>query len=768
MPVFSLMLASLAVLITYAALRQLFVAIRLRGSALHVIFFLVSMGVLGSVIGNLLLVNAETVEGVIFATRIRVVFGGISIALVPWFASYYTGYQPLKFLVAFSSLMLIFVLVRILDPNLLTYTAILDPGHIILPWGERIAVFIGHANRWMYVYYAFTATIVVYIYISGIYQYRGGARGRAIAILIAVTLLVAAVAHDMVVIMREVHWVLLADSGWLLMFLLLDLRLTEDIIRAGIIRKSLVESERTLRASEEKYRLLAENLTDVIWTIDLSMKTTYISPSIEKLLGWTPEEWMRLSVERYMPPESLEKMARKLGEGMARAKEAGYDRKSAVTYELEQIRKDGSRVWTEISARFIWDESGKPTGGIGITRDISARKEAEAALVARNLVLTEINRLSIELASLPSEEGIHQFLARELKRASGADAVSMSEYDPQQKKLKVRHIELEPALSAVPETANIIGNLLSVLPVSDETYNGILSNQVGYNQTVADVTFGSVPPEVSGIIAKAMHIDRFIGVAYIYEGTLYGTSVLAMKEGTPDPPEDLLRSFASIAAVSLRKNRAEERLMKSLEEKNILIKEIHHRVKNNLQVIVSLLSMQGDRIGNREARSLHEESIARVHSMALIHESIYRSENFADINMGLYVNELVKMLLSTYAIDESSMKIRIEVRDVSLNVDRAVPCALLLNELVSNALKHGVGNGRGPGNLEISFSRSGERFVIVVADSGPGMDTAVFNSGEQKTLGLQLVKALARQIGGTVDLVVRDGCRFVIDFPASV
>jgi two-component sensor histidine kinase len=220
--------------------------------------------------------------------------------------------------------------------------------------------------------------------------------------------------------------------------------------------------------------------------------------------------------------------------------------------------------------------------------------------------------------------------------------------------------------------------------------------------------------------------------------------------------------------VSLRRNLAEERLVKSLDEKNILIKEIHHRVKNNLQVIVSLLAMQSDRIDNRDARSLHEESIARVHSMALIHESIYRSGNFADIDMSQYVNELVKMLLSTYALDEKRVTITIDVRDVFLNVDRAVPCALLLNEMISNALKHGIGNGVGPGRLELSFTRSGDRFVLVVQDSGPGMDAAVFNSGEQKTLGLQLIKALARQLGGTVELVVGDGCRFMIGFPAAV
>ena len=767
MPVFSYMVVALAALIAYASIRQLFIAIRKRGSALHLTFCLVSLGVLGSVIGNLILLHSDTAQGLVNATRIRVAFGSISIAFAPWFASYYTGFRPRKFLVAFTSLALLFMAVRLFDPFLLTYTAILDPIYIILPWQEKITVFHAETNWLMYVYYAIAVTALCFIYVSSLFQYRRGERKRALAVLIAVTLLVAAIAHDMVVILNHYHWVLLADFGWLNMVLLLDISLTDDIVRAGEIKKSLTRSESTLRQSEEKYRLLAENVSDVIWTVDLDMNTTYISPSVQKLFGWTPEEWKKLRVNSFMAPESIRKVADIIRDGLDRAGRADYDRNRIMTLEVEQFRKDGSSVWTEISARFIWKESAIPEGIIGITRDISERKEAEATLLMRNRVLTDINRLGIELASLPSGESVHRFLALKLREISGAEAVSISEYDPQQRRLLVRHIELDATLSANPETGAILGNLLSVLPVDEASYNSIMSEPVQFRKSLSEVTFGGVPEQVSELIASTLLIDRYIGIAYIYEGTLYGTAALAMKQGRPDPQEELLRAFASIAAVSLRRSRAEERLVKSLEEKNILIKEIHHRVKNNLQVIVSLLSMQGDRIGQPDARSLHEESIARVHSMALIHESIYRAEDFADIEMGPYIRDLVRMLLSTYAMDESRVDVSISVKDVSLNVDRAIPCALLLNELISNALKHGIRDDGRPGRLDLSFAPSGDRYLLVVADGGPGMDMAAFNDGEQKTLGLQLIKALARQMGGSVQLAVGEGSRFTVEFPVK-
>jgi two-component sensor histidine kinase len=283
-----------------------------------------------------------------------------------------------------------------------------------------------------------------------------------------------------------------------------------------------------------------------------------------------------------------------------------------------------------------------------------------------------------------------------------------------------------------------------------------------------DVTLNAIPEDVTARIYQAFGLDRCISLAYIYEGTLYGTSVLVMKEGLPDPQEELLRSFASLAAVSLRRNRAEERLIKSLEEKNVLIKEVHHRVKNNLQVIISLLNLQAARISDPGARSLQNESIARLHSMALIHESIYRSENFVDIDMGPYVKELVSLLLATYSMDESAIRVAISVRDVSLNVDRAIPCALLLNELVTNVLKHGIKKDSGPGQMDLSFTRSRDAFCLVVADRGPCMDADAFYSEKQKTLGIQLIKALVRQLGGTVELTINDGCSFAIKFPVAV
>lgn len=767
MPIFSLILAALAALVLYSSIQQLYVAIRKHGSPLHLTFSLASLAIVGTVIGNIILVNSDSVKGLIDATRIRIIFVALSTAILPWFTSYYSGFRPRLFMIAYSALTMIFLAVRLTHPLFLTYSAFLDPGTMTLPWNETIAVFNAHSNSWQVVYYVIGLTSLAFMYVSAAYQFSRGERGRAVALAASVTLLLGFIINDVVLVLNDIQWILLGDFGWLAMIILLGFSLTEDIVKAGEIKQSLVESEQTLRISEGKYRLLADNVMDVIWTMDMAMNVTYITPSAEKVFGWSLEDWHSMRPEQYLPPISFAVIRDTLLDEINLATGADYDRKRVITMEVEQYRRNGTTFWTEISSRFMWDGSGRPNGIIGVTRDISDRKAAEAALVHQNRALMELNRLGIGLASLSSDESIHSYLARELKSITGATVVIVTAYDPARKQLQMEHLELDETFPLTAENARMIDLYVKIIPVNDEAYSRIMSETVANRSTLNELTFGAIPEEISRQITSTFGFDRYIGIAYIYKGTLYGTSALALKKGLPAPSEELLLSFAYLAAVSLRRNRAEEQLRNSLEEKNVLIKEVHHRVKNNLQVIISLLNLQADRISDPGALSLQNESITRLHSMALIHESIYQSDNFVDINMEPYVKVLVSLLLRTFTVDERALHITISIIDVSLNVNRAVPCALLLNELITNVLKHGIRKDIGSGQMIISFMRAGDAYRLVVEDRGPGMDSDIFNAPVHKTLGLQLIKALVQQLGGTVALAVNNGCRFTIEFPAA-
>ena len=209
---------------------------------------------------------------------------------------------------------------------------------------------------------------------------------------------------------------------------------------------------------------------------------------------------------------------------------------------------------------------------------------------------------------------------------------------------------------------------------------------------------------------------------------------------------------------------AEEQIKASLREKEILLKEIHHRVGNNLQIISSLLSMQSRVIEDETAVAAFQASQDRVRSMARIHQRLYRSRDLTQIEMQEYLQQLVADLWMTYA--PQGITARIEAAGVALDSDKAIPCALLLNELVSNALKHAFpAPGSGQANeIRISMRRERESIELMVSDTGVGLP-ADLDLENLDSLGLDLVRLLAGQIGGILQLDRSSGASFKITFP---
>jgi len=210
--------------------------------------------------------------------------------------------------------------------------------------------------------------------------------------------------------------------------------------------------------------------------------------------------------------------------------------------------------------------------------------------------------------------------------------------------------------------------------------------------------------------------------------------------------------------------RAEESMKTALAEKEVLLKEVHHRVKNNMQIISSLLELQSDSIPDERSRNCILESQNRIRSMALIHERLYQSKNFSRIDAGEYIRDLSHYLISSYAVDTERISLHIDAGDVCLEINRAVPCALIINELISNSLKHAFPDGR-RGDISVRVSREGDWITLEVADTGIGMPAGMdFRSAE--TLGLQLVNLLARQLNGRISFVGGEkGMVAVISFP---
>jgi two-component sensor histidine kinase len=208
---------------------------------------------------------------------------------------------------------------------------------------------------------------------------------------------------------------------------------------------------------------------------------------------------------------------------------------------------------------------------------------------------------------------------------------------------------------------------------------------------------------------------------------------------------------------------AEVKIKASLEEKEVLLREIHHRVKNNMQIISSLLMLQSHNIEDKKYKDIFIESQTRIYSMALIHEKLYQSESLAQINFKEYIDGIVSNIFESYCI-KSNIKIDLNIENIPINIDYAVPCGLIINELVTNSLKYAFPDGR-PGRIQISL-KSGDNNMIQLSISDDGIGIAKdMDIRKTKSLGLHLVTALAEsQLHGKIDINREKGTEFQIKF----
>jgi PAS domain S-box-containing protein len=212
-----------------------------------------------------------------------------------------------------------------------------------------------------------------------------------------------------------------------------------------------------------------------------------------------------------------------------------------------------------------------------------------------------------------------------------------------------------------------------------------------------------------------------------------------------------------------RKN-AEDEIRRSLQEKEVLLKEIHHRVKNNLQVVWGLIDLQIQTLKDPNMINTLRDSQNRVRTMALIHETLYRSDDLSHIQISQYLHNLMNTLFSTYSISPDRIQVELNIDDILLDVESAIPCGLIVNELMSNTFKHAFPGGRA-GKITIGFHLADAVYTLSFGDNGVGIPVG-FDYTNTDSLGLKLVNLLATdQLDGTIQLVREGGTTFIISFP---
>ena len=242
-----------------------------------------------------------------------------------------------------------------------------------------------------------------------------------------------------------------------------------------------------------------------------------------------------------------------------------------------------------------------------------------------------------------------------------------------------------------------------------------------------------------------------------------------------DQLEDLVRErTAELAQANTRliaevneRTRAEEKVLASLREKEILLKEIHHRVKNNLQIISSLLELQCEYIHDEQPLRLFRESQDRIKTMALVHERLYATADLASINVREYLESLTKQLVFSYVADPDDIELYFEFAEFCLGIEEAIPCGLIVNELVSNSLKHAFPE-KPEGKIAVTCHTEEENMVVLtVCDNGVGIPDEL-DLNRTETLGMQIVCLLTKQLRGTIKIQSEGGASFTIRFPLKL
>ncbi|MDD1718603.1 MAG: PAS domain S-box protein, partial [Methanoregulaceae archaeon] len=486
---------------------------------------------------------------------------------------------------------------------------------------------------------------------------------------------------------------------------------------ANIISSAIIRTE-----IEELFHSPVESSLIGVYVIQ-DGKFPYVNPQLARIFGYTREEVVdHVKVRDLVHPDDWVLVDTNIGQRLSGGMES-------LQYEFRGRRKSGDVIWIEaFGSRTMLN--GRPAI-VGNLIDMTEQKRASQTIAANAHRLSVLN----QIVSLSGKaESLHELLCSILESAIvllGCETgeVYLAEDGAMKRMARVRRSEeLSFRGEAGNERIAVLrdDNICDELPVKD-------------SQVYVTPLLGK-----RGVIGKLV-------LAYPGERTL------------SEEDSEILTSIGHELGSMVEKMQYEEQLRRSLDDKTALLREVHHRVKNNMQVISSLLHLQSAHLGDERLRTHFRESETRIKSMALVHETLYLSDSFASINAGEYIQRFVSEIIGTYAFG-LEIGLVTDVEDIALDLDTSIPFGLILHEIIINSLQHAF-TGRKSGTITISMKRVAEgKILLMVGDDGRGLPEDL-DPGQAETLGLQLITILVRQLEGTLQTETGGGTRFIITFP---
>jgi PAS domain S-box-containing protein len=448
---------------------------------------------------------------------------------------------------------------------------------------------------------------------------------------------------------------------------------------------------------------IVDSSDDAIIGKDLEGTVLSWNAAAERLYGYSAGEIVGHLISLLIPPGHADELAGIL-ERIRRGESVDH-------FETERVCKDGRRIEVALTISAIRDREGRIEGASTIARDITEAKRV------RNELISAQRRTAAILESMSD---------------------GFSTFDDEW-----RYIYVNPAAAKMlgKGPGELLGtSLWEQWPHVSESPFG-----AAFRRAVAE----NVPVQVEAFYPKPLNAW--------FEVRCY-------------PSPDGLSLFFTDVTQRKRLEQAREETVRALEsavaEKTVLLKEVHHRVKNNLAVIASLLSMRAAASSSREARLALEESQQRVQSMALVHEHLYGSAHLDRINFSDYAQKLLRDLYSVCVSEPGRIALEMDVDPIEIDIEQAVPCALMLNELLSNAFKYAFPDAR-RGKIRVSLHESEDGFLeLAIEDNGIGLPPGLLSAENIQSLGLRIVNILAKQLEGSLEQQAGPGTRILFRFPA--
>jgi two-component sensor histidine kinase/CheY-like chemotaxis protein len=432
-----------------------------------------------------------------------------------------------------------------------------------------------------------------------------------------------------------------------------------------------------------------------------------------------------------------------------------------------------------------------------LLRELDERRLAESQLLRRNRELLSLQTAIAATAASLDRQFVLDTVTWEMTNLLEVDSSTIFEWKSQANVLSkvAQHPSSDLGQAEVPAVRDLADDPLRQLVLAERRTEQITS---GWQETDP----GDWSP-MQGVSSEALLLipmvfqDRVVGLLEMMTSDVrrvfsdHEISLAQLLANQAASAIENARMYELAQLEITRRREAEARIKTSLEEKEVLLKEIHHRVKNNLQVVSSLLYLQSENVSDPEVLSMLKDSQNRIRSMALVHERLYQTEDLARIDFPEYLRDLAAYLVSSYSADAHAVSLRLDADDVVLDVDTAIPCGLIVNELVSNSLKHAF-SGRpamGADSAAVAVQRTqgswisasnndrNEIFIVVRAEDGGQLRLVVGDNGvgipadkdwrNTQSLGLLLVNNLVRQLRGAIELIGQGGTQFEIRFSVS-